>query len=204
MPKTSSGGIGPCNRIPPLRADARALAMYYRTYLTLSALSNRLNLGTRSLVQATSVKHGNPILRIRHPYHDVMREAMVLDVVSPFKPVDYDIPCSSGSIVPGQEKRLLDKAGKVSSRSACQNPVNPEAEQRGRVSQPASGQCEPFFRPARRSPRSARASVLSLVLGRSPRQGACRGWRTGLAARPRAIAGALAPALCSAAAVTGV
>ena len=48
--------------------------MFYRTNLTLSALSNRLNLGTRSLVQATSLNHGDQALRFRHPYHDVMRD----------------------------------------------------------------------------------------------------------------------------------
>ena len=49
--------------------------MLNRTNLTLSALSNRLNLGTRSLVLNTSVDNGKA-LHIRHAHHDVMREPM--------------------------------------------------------------------------------------------------------------------------------
>ena len=41
--------------------------MLNRTNLTLSALSNRLNLGTRSLVLGTGVNHGGNTLRIPSP-----------------------------------------------------------------------------------------------------------------------------------------
>lgn len=177
--------------------------MFYRTNLTLSALSNRLNLGTRSLVQTTSVNHGDLALRIRHPYHDVMRDKMAWCVASPFKPVGYDIPRSLGSIITGHEERFVHQAGRLSSHLACQDPVSPGPEQQGRVSQPAAGQREPFFRPARRSSRPALAIVLALVPGRSPRRAVSEGWCAGLAARLRARAGAFAPALCTAAAVTG-
>jgi hypothetical protein len=47
--------------------------MLNRNNLTLSALSNRLNLGTRSLVLTTSVNNGTA-LRIRNTHHDVMRK----------------------------------------------------------------------------------------------------------------------------------
>jgi hypothetical protein len=47
--------------------------MLNRNNLTLSALSNRLNLGTRSLVLTTGVNNGTA-LRIRSTHHDVMRE----------------------------------------------------------------------------------------------------------------------------------
>jgi hypothetical protein len=47
--------------------------MLNRNNLTLSALSNRLNLGTRSLVLKTGVNNGTA-LRIRNIHHDVMRE----------------------------------------------------------------------------------------------------------------------------------
>ena len=40
--------------------------MLNRTNLTLSALSNRLNLGTRSLALNASVNNGGQTLRIRH------------------------------------------------------------------------------------------------------------------------------------------
>jgi hypothetical protein len=192
----------PYDPAPP--GGCEGLAMFYRTNLTLSALSNRLNLGTRSLVQTTSLNHGDQALRIRHPYHDVMRDKMAWCAASPFKPGGYDIPCSLGSMITGQEERFVDQAGRVSSHSACQNPVSPGPKQPGRVSQPAAGQREPFFRPARRSPRPAPAIVLALVLGRSPRQAVSEGWCAGLTARLRAIARALALALCTATAVTGV
>jgi hypothetical protein len=68
--------------------------MYNRTNLTLSArtLSNRLNLGTRSLAPTASVNHGDQALRIRHSYHDVMREGMVWCDVFPTIGTRYGIP----------------------------------------------------------------------------------------------------------------
>ena len=58
--------------------------MLNRTNLTLSALSNRLNLGTRSLVLTTSVNNG-AALHIRHAHQDVMRDVMaVADVAGSF------------------------------------------------------------------------------------------------------------------------
>ena len=58
--------------------------MLSRINLTLSALTNRLNLGTRSLVLNASVNNGKTTLRIRHLHHDVMRERMVWYVVPSF------------------------------------------------------------------------------------------------------------------------
>ena len=156
------------NRDPALPGGCEGFAMFYRTNLTLSALSNRLNLGTRSLVQATSLNHGDQALRIRHSYRDVMRDKMAWCVASPLKPVDYDIPRSLGSTIAGQEERFVHQACRISSHSACQEPVSPRPKRLGRVSQPASGRREPFFRPARQSPRPAPAIVLALVPGRSP------------------------------------
>jgi hypothetical protein len=53
--------------------------MLSRTNQTLSALalSNRLNLGTRSLAALASVNDGNLTLCARHSYHGVMRDGMV-------------------------------------------------------------------------------------------------------------------------------
>ena len=50
--------------------------MFNRTNLTLSArsLSNRLNLGTRSLALVANVKNGDQTLRTRQTHHDVLRE----------------------------------------------------------------------------------------------------------------------------------
>jgi len=53
--------------------------MLNRMNQTLSALalSNRLNLGTRSLAALASVNDGNLTLCTRHSYHGVMRDGMV-------------------------------------------------------------------------------------------------------------------------------
>ena len=57
--------------------------MLNRTNLTLSALalSNGLNLGTRSLAANADVNIDGQTLCIRHSHHDVMREGMVWYVV---------------------------------------------------------------------------------------------------------------------------
>lgn len=65
--------------------------MLTRTNLTLSALSNRLNLGTRSLVLNTSVNNGTA-LRIRHAHQDVMRERMGVYFVGEPVAVAYPAP----------------------------------------------------------------------------------------------------------------
>ncbi len=56
--------------------------MLNRTNLTLSALSNRLNLGTRSLVINASVNNLGQALTVRPSFHDhhVMREGTMWDV----------------------------------------------------------------------------------------------------------------------------
>ena len=79
-----------------------------RTNLTLSALalSNGLNLGTRSLVANTSANDGDQTLRIRHSHHDVMRERMVWYVVSSIpKPTDA-IPAIPSSFSQQQQDWL--------------------------------------------------------------------------------------------------
>ena len=73
--------------------------MYNRINLTLSArtLSNRLNLGTRSLAPNASAHHGDQNLRIRQPHHGVMREGMVWYEKFPIIPTGYRIPTIPGS-----------------------------------------------------------------------------------------------------------
>ena len=73
--------------------------MFNRTNLTLSArtLSNRTNLGTRSLALNAGVKNGDQILRIRQAHHDVLREGMVWYDVFPIMPEGYGIPSIPGS-----------------------------------------------------------------------------------------------------------
>lgn len=73
--------------------------MFHRKNLTLSArtLSNRLNLGTRSFALVANVKNGGHTLRTRHAHHDVLREGMVWDDVSPDMPGKYVILSIPGS-----------------------------------------------------------------------------------------------------------
>jgi hypothetical protein len=73
--------------------------MFNRTNLTLSArtLTNRLNLGTRSLALNANVKNVGRTLRTRHTHHDVLREGMVWYDVFPIMPQGYGIPSIPGS-----------------------------------------------------------------------------------------------------------
>ncbi len=73
--------------------------MLNRTNLTLSArtLSNRLNLGTRSLARHASVNHGGQTLRTRQTHQDTVREGMVWYDVFPIMPARYGILTSPGS-----------------------------------------------------------------------------------------------------------
>lgn len=65
--------------------------MLTRTNLTLSALSNRLNLGTRSLVLNTSVNNGTA-LRIRHAHQDAMCQRMGAHLVDEPVTLVYPAP----------------------------------------------------------------------------------------------------------------
>src|SRR5271163_2412456 len=80
--------------------------LLYRTNLTLSALalSNGLNLGTRSLAVNASVNDGDLTLRIRHSHHDVMRERMVWHVVSSIIQPMYANPAIPGSFFQQQQR----------------------------------------------------------------------------------------------------
>jgi hypothetical protein len=79
-----------------------------RTNLTLSALalSNGLNLGTRSLAANASVNDGDQTLRNRHSHHDVMRERMVWYVVSSIPKPMYASPAIPSSFFQFQQQLL--------------------------------------------------------------------------------------------------
>ena len=81
--------------------------MLNRTNLTLSALSNRLNLGTRSLVLNTGVNTNGQTLRIRTSSHDrhVMRSGIEWNVAWFHAPMKYDISPRPGSMIPGIPQR---------------------------------------------------------------------------------------------------
>ncbi len=71
--------------------------MLNRNNLTLSALFNRLNLGTRSLVLA-SVNNGDTVLRIRHTYHDAMREHMAAFFAASIPVEVQEVPPITGPV----------------------------------------------------------------------------------------------------------
>ncbi len=73
--------------------------MFNRTNLTLSArtLTNRTNLGTRSLALVANVKNVGQALRSRLTHHDVSREGRMWYDVYPIMPEGYGIPSIPGS-----------------------------------------------------------------------------------------------------------
>jgi len=79
--------------------------MFNRTNLTLSArtLSNRLNLGTRSLALVANVKNYGRTLRTRQTHHDVLREGMVWYEMFTDMPQGLIIPPIPGSL--SQQRR---------------------------------------------------------------------------------------------------
>jgi len=93
--------------------------MLNRTNLTLSALSNRLNLGTRSLALRTGVNNGGQALRIRssHDRH-VMRKGIEGSVKWFHAIMKSDISPRPGSMVPGIPQRPV----------RCGQPVASQAE----------------------------------------------------------------------------
>ena len=114
--------------------------MLSRINLTLSALTNRLNLGTRTLVLNASGNNGKTTLCIRHLHHDVMRQRMVWCVVPSFTSERYDIPPMPDSIIPGPQQRPIHCAGQDASRSACQRRVQPKPSQAWLLKQARPGQ----------------------------------------------------------------
>ena len=91
--------------------------MFNRTNLTLSArtLSNRLNLGTRSLALNAGVKNGGRTLRTRQTHHGVMRDGMVWYDVFPITQPRYGIPTNPGSFSQqpqGQPSCLIQQPGR--------------------------------------------------------------------------------------------
>jgi hypothetical protein len=79
--------------------------MLSRMNLTLSALalSNRLNLGTRSFAANASVNFGVQTLRTRQSHHDVMRERMDWYVVLSMPRPRYAIPAIPSSFFSEQQ-----------------------------------------------------------------------------------------------------
>lgn len=91
--------------------------MFNRTNLTLSArtLSNRLNLGTRSLALNAGVNHGDQSLRTRPTHHGVMREGMVWYDVFPIPSERYGIlidPCSFSPVQQGLPSCPIEQRGR--------------------------------------------------------------------------------------------
>jgi hypothetical protein len=101
--------------------------MINRTNLTLSArtLSNRLNLGTRSLALRAGVNHGDQTLYSRPTHDGAMREGMVWYDVFPITPERYGVridPRSFSQPQPCQPSCPIEQPG----RSAVAVRVEPE------------------------------------------------------------------------------
>jgi len=125
--------------------------MFNRTNLTLSALalSNRLNLGTRSLAQNAGVNHGGQTLRTRRTHHDVLRGGMVWYDVFPILTERYVISAIPGSFS-RQQQSLPSCMSMQPGRTAVVVGVEPEPRLADLVDRPERGveDCDPRFRPS--------------------------------------------------------
>ncbi len=111
--------------------------MLNRTDLTLSALalSNGLNLGTRSLAASASVNNGDQILYIRHSHHGVVREGMVWYVVFSNAKPRYAIPAIPSSFF-SQQQRPMRSVTLQQGCLAVDVPVEPEPRPADLVGRP--------------------------------------------------------------------
>jgi hypothetical protein len=82
--------------------------MLNRTNRTLSALalSNRLNLGTRSLAANASVNRGDQSLLVRHTHHGVMHGGKMWSLMFPVSKPVREIPLIPGSFSPALQCQL--------------------------------------------------------------------------------------------------
>ncbi len=148
-PDRSRKRIKASPREPAFAGGCEGFAMLSRMNRTLSALTNRLNLGTRTLVLNASGNNGKTTLRIRHIHHDVMRQRMVWCVESSFTSERYDIPPMPDSIVPGPQQPPIRCADQEPSRSACQRSAQPKPSQARPLKQARPDRYEPQSRAAR-------------------------------------------------------
>ena len=152
--------------------------MLNRTNLTLSArtLSNRLNLGTRSLALNASVNHGDQTLRTRQTHHDAMREGMVWYDVFPIMPARYGIPTNPGSF--SQPQQCLPSCALAQpGRSAAAIRVEPDLRPADLIDRPerGAGVGDPRFpsvavAPCERRVVERRLACESRLRGKSPRK----------------------------------
>jgi hypothetical protein len=79
-----------------------------RINLTLSALAltNGLNLGTRSLAASASVTANGDLVRIRHTHHDLMREGMIWYSVDSIPKPSDGVPVIPDSFSQVQQQRF--------------------------------------------------------------------------------------------------
>jgi len=94
--------------------------MLNRTNLTLSALalSNRLNLGTRSLAANAGVDMGAKVQNIRQSHHDVMRDGMMWPDADPSPQIGAAFPPIPSSFSNVRQCPSVDVAVQRSSRVA--------------------------------------------------------------------------------------
>jgi hypothetical protein len=88
--------------------------MFYRNNLTLSASSNRLNLGTRSFAQFAYVNPGGNPSRNLRTHHDSMRDRMSWYLDIPIIISEVPVPSSSrllSQVVPGSPGQPSGRPG---------------------------------------------------------------------------------------------
>jgi len=150
--------------------------MLNRNNLTLSALSNRLNLGTRSLVLTTSVDNNGTALRIRHTHHDVMRKQMERESVTSIPVEVYAIPPVFGPA--DADAAAFTKAcggsWKPDAADAWLVPSPAEAWQSWQASQSALGQGQGLGSGSRLSSRSRRSAARAGIVEARRRPGSRR------------------------------
>ena len=139
--------------------------MLNRTNLTLSALalSNRLNLGTRSLAANAGVNKGDKTQTIRQSHHGVMRDGMMWPGSDPIPQIGAAFPCipSSFSLVP--QRPSPDVAVQRSCRVAdVQVLFEPRPDNLADRSERCVSDCYPGFTTITTSERTRTQQVLRL------------------------------------------
>ena len=139
--------------------------MLNRTNLTLSALalSNRLNLGTRSLAANAGVNMGDKIRYIRQPHHGVMRDGMMWPDVNPIPQIGSAFPRTSSSF---SREPQCPSADVAVPRSCCvvdvQVLVEPRPDNLADRPERRLSYCDPRSEPITTIKRSRRQLVLLL------------------------------------------
>ena len=140
-PDRSRKRIKASPRDPAFPGGCEGFAMLNRMNLTLSALTNRLNLGTRTLVAQCERQQwqDRPCASVTSIMMSCARGWCGVSYPLLIQQ-RYDIPPMPDSIIPGPQQRPIRCAGQEPSRSACQRSVQPKPSQAKPLKQARPGQ----------------------------------------------------------------